>query len=211
LVWHGLYMGWWPSNLENLPEPAHWLDRGRLDVYRVAISHEWWRLITALTLHADSGHLISNILIGMPLLVLLARRLGLGLALGLTLLSGITGNAINAFYQPLSHTSIGFSTAVFGMIGILTGDAVAGYGGEGFKRRIFIPLMAGLALLGILGTAGERTDIFAHLFGLVGGLFLGLVVGLLLRRFGQLPKFIEFTIKLAVPALLILAWYKALL
>lgn len=42
---------------------------------------EWYRCVTALTLHADSQHLFGNVLFGAPFLILLCRRVGLGLGL----------------------------------------------------------------------------------------------------------------------------------
>jgi rhomboid protease GluP len=48
-------------------------------------------------------------------------------------------------------------------------------------RDRVIPLGAGLALLGFLGTHGEHTDLGAHLFGFMSGLILGLFAGQLLK------------------------------
>jgi membrane associated rhomboid family serine protease len=43
-------------------------------------------------------------------------------------------------------------------------------------RRAWIPLAAALALLGMLGTAGQRVDLWAHLFGFVWGVVLGIFI-----------------------------------
>ena len=39
-----------------------------------------------------------------------------------------------------------------------------------------VPLMASAALLAMLGSAGERTDLGAHLFGLLCGLLAGYIL-----------------------------------
>lgn len=75
---------------------------------------------------------------------------------------------------PHVHLSVGASTAVFGALGIL----VALVWRRGFLRhtpwrRRFAPIFAGIALLAYTGTAGENTDLGAHLFGFVAGLGIG--------------------------------------
>lgn len=210
MFWHGLRMGWWPLPIEHLPDPDYWLARGGLDVYRVRVLGEWWRTATALTLHADSRHLFSNLLFGAPFLVLIARRLGLGLALSLTLLAGILGDTLNALFRPLEHSSVGFSTALFGMTGLLCADTVIRDNGtRGFKRRVLPPLAAGMALLAMLGAEGERTDYAAHIFGLLSGFGLGLGASSLLKRFGLPPRFLDRGMGLAVPLFLLWCWDKA--
>lgn len=209
VFWHGLRMGWWPLPIEHLPDPDYWIARGGLDVYRVRMLGEWWRVATALTLHADSLHLFANLLFGAPFLILIARRLGLGLALGLTLLSGIMGDTLNVLYRPLDHASVGFSTALFGMVGILCADIAVRETGYGVKRRVLLPLAAGLALLAMLGTEGERTDYAAHIFGLLSGFILGLFAGYTLKRCGPPPRFLEWLIGLGTPLFLFWCWDQA--
>lgn len=209
MFWHGFYMGWWSLPLEHLPDPDYWLEHGKVDVYRIRILREWWRLGTALTLHADSLHLFGNLLFGAPFLILLARRLGLGMSLGLSLLAGLMGNALNVSYRPLSHTSVGFSTALFGMIGLLCADIAVRERGHGLKRRVLLPLAAGLALLALLGSEGERTDYAAHIFGLFSGFTLGAANAFAVRRFGSPPRIFEWGMGIAVPLFLLWCWEKA--
>lgn len=210
MFWHGLRMGWWPLPLAHLPDPDYWLLCGGLHVHRVRALGEWWRTATALTLHADSRHLFSNLLFGAPFLILLARRLGLGLALGLTLLAGILGDTLNVLFRPPEHSSVGFSTALFGMTGLLCADTVIrDNGAQGFKHRALPPLAAGLALLAMLGTEGERTDYAAHIFGLLSGFGLGLAVSSLLKRLGPPPRLLSWSAGLAVPLFLLWCWDKA--
>ena len=135
----------------------------------------WWRTVTALGLHADMGHLVSNLAFGSLLGLLLAQPLGPGLAWLAILLSGALGNALNALLQPATHTAIGASTAVFGALGLLaalTWRHQAPLGRRGARR--WLPFGGGLMLLAYLGFGGERTDIGGHVAGFVSGCALGL-------------------------------------
>lgn len=139
---------------------------------------QWWRCVTALFLHADAGHLASNVAALGVLASLVARRLGAGLAWGLFVASGSVGNALNAWAQSATHLSLGASTGVFGLVGVLAaGVAWLGHGQR--SRAILLALGFGFGFLALLG-AGEgetRVDLGAHLFGLVAGLGLGCAVG----------------------------------
>ncbi len=120
LCWHGLRMGWWPSWGPDSPEP--WMNAGALDVIRLRVHHEWYRVVTALTLHADSRHLLGNMAFGAVFLTLLCRRVGLGAGVFLTVAGGAAGNACNALFRPVSFVSLGFSTALFASVGALSGS-----------------------------------------------------------------------------------------
>lgn len=143
---------------------------------------ELWRTITSLTLHADHLHLLSNLIFGSLLVGILAAETGLGTALLLTLLGGALGNTANAFIGSEAHRSLGASTAVFASLGVLVGARFrADFSGPA-RARAWVPLLAGLVLLGWLGGPSERmgvngiirTDVPAHVFGLLAGLSLGL-------------------------------------
>ncbi len=208
VFWHGLRMAWWPLPFEHVPDPDYWLGCGKLDVYRVIAQGEWWRLATSLTLHSDSQHLFSNVLLGAPFAVLLARRLGLGVAMALTLLAGMAGNGLDALYQPYYHSHVGFSTALFGMVGILCADTAMRDRGPDWKRRFLLPLAAGMALLAMLGSDGERTDYTAHIFGLIAGLGCGVFSGAALRERAA-PRALQAALTVGVFIFMLWAWEKA--
>ena len=208
VFWHGLYMGWWPLPFEHLPDPEYWLRCGKLNVTDVRAG-EWWRTATALTLHADSLHLFSNVLFGTPFLILLAQRIGLGLTLFATLVSGMLGNAMNTLYRDPGHSSLGFSTAMFGMVGLLCADIVIRSSMKGF-RRLALPVAASLAFLAMLGAEGKNIDYAAHVFGLLSGFLVGLAVSSCLRHHNALPRPLEFALGCAAPLILLLCWDLAL-
>jgi membrane associated rhomboid family serine protease len=159
-----------------------WFELGSADAERILLG-ELWRTVTALTLHADLGHALANALFGALFLGATCGSLGAGVGCALILLSGAGGNLANALFQGSHHVSVGASTAVFGAVGLLSGLAVARRRRQQSTRRPWwVPVGAGLALLAMLGTTGDRVDLWAHLFGLLVGAALGIPVGFALPR-----------------------------
>jgi membrane associated rhomboid family serine protease len=136
---------------------------------------QWWRTVTALTLHADAPHLLGNVVAMAVLATAVCRMLGPGLGLLMLLTAGAGGNLLNAMCRDTAHVSVGASTAIFGGVGILVGLAILR--ARPPRRRPWVPFAAGLALLGFLGT-GEHVDYAAHFFGFQFGIGLGLGAGI---------------------------------
>jgi membrane associated rhomboid family serine protease len=137
----------------------------------------WWRTITALSLHADPLHLLSNLASGVIFGIFVAHILGSGLAWLAILMAGALGNALIALVQAPEHTAIGASTGIFGALGILSGytrrSRVVPWRG-GLRR--WAPLAGGVMLLVFLGFSGERTDIGAHVAGFATGGVMGFIL-----------------------------------
>jgi membrane associated rhomboid family serine protease len=157
-----------------------WARAGAVEVDRVRAG-QWWRVITALTLHADFPHLIGNLIFGGFFGLLLARQIGGGLSWLLILLAGAAGNMMNVAVQRPEHASLGASTAVFGALGLLAAYLWSGRHllHDTWARR-WAPMVGGLWLLAWLGTGDEQTDIVAHLTGFLAGCGLGAVLGAVL-------------------------------
>jgi rhomboid protease GluP len=161
---------------------ASWFERGGADADRI-LHGEFWRTVTALTLHADVVHAVSNAAAAAIFFGMVSSLLGLGVGCALVLLAGAGGNLANAFLHGSPHFSIGASTAVFGAVGLVSGLTMVKHRRERSSgRRAWLPIAAGLALLGMLGSGGVRVDIWAHLCGLLVGAFLGIAVGYLAPR-----------------------------
>lgn len=164
-------------NLSSLPIPGmnglaiDWLQLGNADSGAIRAG-QWWRAVTALTLHTDGLHLLGNLLIGGFFIDRLNREIGIGRGWALVLLTGTLGNLANAMMQPNEHRAVGLSTAVFGTVAIIAVRSICHHR-HTLRRRWPLPLAAALALLGLLGSGGQRTDIGAHLWGFVAGLGLG--------------------------------------
>jgi membrane associated rhomboid family serine protease len=179
------------------------------DVDSILHHCQWWRLVTALTLHADPSHLLGNMMIGGLLMIWLCSLLGIGLGWGLTLLSGITGNLINAIVHGENYCSIGSSTAIFGALGIIIAFQTFTAQRLSFRDRA-IPLGAGFALLGFLGTQGEHTDLGAHFFGFMSGLMLGVLLRQVLKISGMPGLKLDHFLAMVSCLVPILAWLIAL-
>jgi membrane associated rhomboid family serine protease len=186
---------------------AEWFARGSADAERI-LAGELWRTVTALTLHADLGHVAANALVGALLLAGVCRTLGSGLGLALVLLSGAAGNLANAVLRGSDHVLVGASTAVFGALGILAACAVVRRRAAAARgRAALVPLAAGLALLGFLGT-GERADLWAHGLGFVAGAALGAAAGR--RLTAPPPPIVQWGVGLAALGALVGCWACAL-
>ena len=180
-----------------------WLAAGRIEAGSM-VGGEWWRAVTALTIHRDADHLLGNIAFGSFFAYFVCRYLGDGLG-GLAIVaSGALGNILNALIQSADHRAIGASTAVFAALALLTANTWK----RGFwkntplKTRI-APLVAGLALLAYTGAGGENTDIGAHLFGFVAGFGTGLVLA---RNPVPRDRLTQRAAGFTACALLVLAW-----
>jgi membrane associated rhomboid family serine protease len=183
-----------------------WFERGSADAARL-MAGEWWRSITALTLHADVPHVLGNALATVILVTAVCWNLGPGVGLWLVLLAGAGGNALTAVAHRTDHISVGASTATFGALGILaTLRIVVGRTGLA-RRKWWIVVAASLALLALLGT-GPHADILAHLFGFLVGGGLGLIGALSLRR--PVPTLVQWLLIVAFAATLLVAWRVAL-
>lgn len=166
---------------------GRWFQRGTA-VADLVVGAEPWRAITALTLHADSAHVLGNVISGTVFASAVQRRLGPGGGALAVVASGALGNVANALWHHgmgQGHASIGASTAVFGAIGLLAATQVvldrAHHSGEPRRLlQIVAPLVGGLALLGALG-ASPRADLGAHLFGFLAGAGIGVGAGVALR------------------------------
>jgi rhomboid protease GluP len=178
-----------------------WFLHGSADAARM-MAGEWWRAVTALTLHADARHLLGNALAGLLLVTAACRELGPGLGLWLLLLAGVGGNVLTATVHRTDHLSVGASTALFGAVGLLAALRVAGRLGTR-ARRSWVVIAASLTLLALLG-AGPEADVLAHVFGFLAGAGLGLTGALALRRVPPAP--VQWVLAASAVALLAGAW-----
>jgi membrane associated rhomboid family serine protease len=188
--------------------PLDWTAIGNAHSARI-LDGQWWRLVTALTLHVDWLHLVSNLALGGIFIVSLCHELGSGLAWGLLLGSGVLGNLANASLQLPDHRSVGASTVVFGAVGILAALNLL-RNRRYLQRRWPLPVAAALALLALLGTEGKQTDLGAHLFGFIFGIGLGLPAGYLVERRGRPGTLLNAMLALVCAVVVVVSWWAAL-
>ncbi len=150
-----------------------WFAAGRTEADAI-LSGEWWRTLTAVTLHADFGHLLSNLIFGGVFGLLAGRILGGGVAWCCIVIAGALGNAVNAAAQVPTHSSIGASTSVFAALGMLVAHALRPRPAGSSKWLVrWSPLIGGVLLLAFTGIGGENTDVGAHAAGFLAGLGIG--------------------------------------
>ena len=184
-----------------------WFARGGADAERI-LQGELWRTVTALTLHADVAHVLSNGIAAGLFLSAVNSIVGVGIGGALVLLSGAGGNLVNAMLHGSPHVSVGASTAVFGAVGLLGSLGLARRRRNALSgRRVWLPVAAALALLGMLGSSGQRVDIWAHLLGLVVGAIIGLLFGLVKPRATGLR--VQWACGMAAVATLVCCWILA--
>ena len=186
-----------------------WLAAGRMQAGLVC-QGEWWRTVTALTLHTDGSHLVANLAFGILFGVFVGQLLGSGFAWFSILIAGACGNALNAWVQPPTHNAVGASTALFAALGLLSAYTWRrSQQTEHRWTRRLAPLVGGVALLGLTGSGGEGTDVIAHLTGFFSGLLLGAVYGTLANRL-RLNARMQLAFASLAIGLLTFAWLSAL-
>lgn len=187
---------------------SDWFSAGRVDGTLIR-QGEWWRTITALTLHSGVRHLLGNLVFGVFFGIFAGRLLGSGVAWLSVIVAAAFGNTANTLLLDSTHRSIGASTAVFATLGLLAGYVWRGQlmAQDRWSTR-FGPVIGGLALLMFTGTGDENTDIGAHLLGFV----CGFSMGMLLTIIGKMPATprVQTAAGSAALGLVAIAWMVAL-
>jgi rhomboid protease GluP len=96
--------------------------RGALYAPLILKGQDFYRLLSAVFLHADAAHLVNNMIVQFAAGTILERRAGHAGYAAVYLLSGIAGNlvSVGTDYQSGSYGySVGASGAVFGVLGAL--------------------------------------------------------------------------------------------
>tara|TARA_B100000953_G_scaffold297025_1_gene290980 strand:- start:66 stop:881 length:816 start_codon:yes stop_codon:yes gene_type:complete len=139
---------------------------------------ELWRVVTALTLHADIGHIFANSFFGTVFGLFVGRHLGSGLGWLMVLCCGALANFTNAWIQPDAFRAVGASTATFAALGLVPAFAWRrGYFREQSPKRGFAPIFAAICVLAYSGFGGANIDVGGHVLGFLYGLITGLLFG----------------------------------
>jgi membrane associated rhomboid family serine protease len=144
---------------------------GVMDVAAVSRG-QWWRLLTAVFLHADMAHLATNAAVGFVLLALALGRYGTGIGALAALLAGAFGNAVVWLLCAPPRTGLGASGMVLGALGLLAAQWVAL---REVPARVWLAGLGAAVLLFLLLGSSPGTDLLAHAGGFVGGVLLGIV------------------------------------
>ena len=174
-----------------------------------AVAHgQWWRLFTAMWLHADLAHLATNATLGLILLGLAMGHYGTGAGLLAAYLAGAGGNLLAGLVSLTTHRSLGASGMVMGSLGLLAVQSVSLWRQTPHAWKLFLSGVCGGVMLFVLLALTPGTDVMAHLGGFVSGLLLGLLLSLV-PGIAQKPG-ANLLSGLAFAILVIVPWWLAL-
>lgn len=157
---------------------------GRLSPDTFFAGKEYYRVITAMFLHADIQHLVNNMLLLFGLGAMIEKEVGHLTFLLLYFGSGLGGQAASLLYKTQMGEwmvgSIGASGAVFGLVGLLL--AVV------FFPYIKLPNVTPARVIFVVfysiysGIQDKSIDNAAHIGGLLAGFAVGVVICLVKRK-----------------------------
>lgn len=139
---------------------------------------EYYRVFTAIFLHADTVHLMNNMLMLLLLGAIVENYTGHAFFFFLYMLSGLFGNMISMAYEiqnNLSWISVGASGAIMGLVGLVVIWLVKNWSSFVHNRSIKIRLLL-LSLFIIQALFFQKgANIAAHFGGFVTGIVLGVI------------------------------------
>ena len=133
-----------------------------------------WRLLTAIVLHAGVLHIASNIFFQLRFGYVTEKRWGTIRWVTVYVLAGLMASLWSTVLGPKS-VSVGASGALFGIIAADLTYLAYNWQHIPHNRQEAIMLVL-VAVINLLLGMGSGIDNYAHLGGLVGGLFLGVAM-----------------------------------
>jgi membrane associated rhomboid family serine protease len=129
---------------------------------------EIWRLITSMFMHADPLHLFSNSLALLLFGALLETTQYISKVnyLIIYFLSGLIGNLATLFFLPSQVISLGASGCIFGLIGAAFILIIK-------ENPSLLMLALMYVIYFIISSFAPQVNYFAHIFGIISGIFLG--------------------------------------
>jgi rhomboid protease GluP len=126
----------------------------------------YWQVFTSLFVHFDITHILWNMFGLYYFGRLNESQFSNREFYAIYFFSGLLGNVMSLYLIPLDVPSGGASGAIFGLVGSYVAIARE-------ARHLGVALV--YAAIIFISSSGPGVNIFAHLFGLVGGIVLGLV------------------------------------
>ena len=216
LAWPHAHFDWAVIGWAGLLMVFHWFGSkneglrlaGVMDTSAV-LSGQWWRVFTAMTLHADLAHLATNLSIGIVLLGLAMGRYGTGTGLLAAYLAGAYGNLASLWINVRPFQGLGASGMVMGALGLLAAQTLPRRGDPPKPLKHLLGGVAAGFMLFVLFGLAPGTDIVAHFGGFLTGLLMGAVLIRVPARILQHPRVMVISISL-LTALVVLTWRLAL-
>lgn len=179
-------------------------NNGSMNAEKVLVDRQYYRFATYIFLHADIGHIVSNMIYLVGLGQMIEQMIGHVRFAVLYLLSGFGAGAFSMMYSVLTgdvRDAVGASGAIFGLIGALfiliaarditrrqRGRSDRTTSGSGWEmpdayenvsvgRLVFV-----VVYMIYSGTRAVRVDNAAHVGGLVCGLLLMAIMNMMKAR-----------------------------
>nr|GMC91848.1 RHOMBOID-like protein 1 [Ipomoea batatas] len=146
---------------------------GALDVSKVVVEHQAWRLFTCIWLHGGVFHLLANMLSLFIIGIRLEQEFGFVRVGVLYLISGLGGSLLSALFIR-SSISVGASGALFGLLGSMLSELLINWSIYVNKIAILVTLVVIIVINLAMGLL-PHVDNFAHIGGFLSGFFLGFV------------------------------------
>ncbi len=140
---------------------------------------EWWRLVSPVLVHGSLLHLAFNMYFLYLVGPLVEQVYGSARFLLLYVLTAATASVASFLLGP--GPSVGASGALFGLCGVLLVGRMLHRPVLGGQQRALMSQLGGLVVINLVfgfgfNSIGGNIDNFAHLGGLAGGLWLGLLI-----------------------------------
>ncbi|KAI5058260.1 hypothetical protein GOP47_0026430 [Adiantum capillus-veneris] len=155
------------------PSSSTLLKMGGLSWVTVAQSHQFWRLLSCLWLHAGLVHLVVNIICLLFIGIKLEQEFGCGRLGSIYFLSGLGGSLYGELFLQ-RRVSAGASIPLFGLLGAMLSELITNFSRYNSK---FAPLTTIILLCLVNLAIGifPHNDNFSHFWGFLFGLLLGFV------------------------------------
>ena len=160
-------------------------EKGAMVTEIVLRNGEYYRLFSAIFLHADTVHLMNNMLMLILVGAIVENYTGHAFYFFLYMLSGLFGNMISMAYEiqnDLRWISVGASGAIMGLVGVIVVWLIKNWSSFVHSRNIkFRLLLMGLFIIQALFFQ-KGANIAAHFGGFVTGAVLGIINIVLLKN-----------------------------
>lgn len=133
---------------------------------------EWWRIFSAMFLHANFSHVFFNMFSLFLFGPELEKIAGKARFITIYLLSGIVGNMATYLLHESSYGSLGASGAIFGIFGAFGALVYYTRRTMPMLRKLILPIIIISVIMTFLQ---PDVNVYAHLGGLVAGFLLGLI------------------------------------
>jgi len=142
------------------------------------LAGQWWRLFTAMSLHASVAHLAGNLTFGFILLGLAMARYGAGIGLLAAYFAGACGNVASlALYEKPFH-GLGASGMVMGALGLAAVQSLPFWRRPRRAGRLVLTGALGGVMLFVMLGLDPASDVVAHAAGFLAGSLFGGVLAL---------------------------------